>query len=202
MTTRTTGTYSVDLDRLREHLAGGGGLGRVPVVRARGSGASDGRGGALPVRQTSGDHHDLPGLQAWRAKMGMSWTINRPQAEWFARRLANDEDEPRVVSGTVSEGQGTGLLHRARRVRDRRLPGGHHGDERSQGPEQGEAEPRRLLEAVAIDIKVADSQWTRTHSLRRATARRRHEHVHGAGQRLGALRRRRLDVREVRQSSH
>lgn len=43
------------------------------------------------------------GYKRGERKMGMSWTINRPQAEWFARRLARDDDEPRVVSGTISK---------------------------------------------------------------------------------------------------
>jgi hypothetical protein len=41
------------------------------------------------------------GYKRGERKMGMSWTISRPQAEWFARRLAREDDESRVVSGTL-----------------------------------------------------------------------------------------------------
>lgn len=37
-------------------------------------------------------------------KMGMSWTLEVKMAEWFAARLAHhDEDDPRVVSGTIDK---------------------------------------------------------------------------------------------------
>lgn len=49
-------------------------------------------------------------LEVWRGysrperKSGMSWTLNRPQAEWFARRLHRPEDPPpKVARATVKK---------------------------------------------------------------------------------------------------
>lgn len=34
---------------------------------------------------------------------GLSWSLNRERAVWFARRLASDEQVPRLVTGTVDK---------------------------------------------------------------------------------------------------
>lgn len=41
------------------------------------------------------------GYKLRERKMGMSWTTNFPQAEWFARRLIREDERAYVVSGTV-----------------------------------------------------------------------------------------------------
>jgi hypothetical protein len=46
-------------------------------------------------------------IQVWRgvghrtAARGMSWTINKTKAEWFARRYSSDDRTPHLVSGVV-----------------------------------------------------------------------------------------------------
>lgn len=41
------------------------------------------------------------GYKLKERKLGMSWTTNKPQAEWFARRLIRAGERAYVVSGTV-----------------------------------------------------------------------------------------------------
>lgn len=41
------------------------------------------------------------GYKLTERKLGMSWTTNLPQAEWFARRLIHPDERAYVVSGTV-----------------------------------------------------------------------------------------------------
>lgn len=41
------------------------------------------------------------GYKLKERKLGMSWTVNKPQAEWFARRLIREGERAYVVSGTV-----------------------------------------------------------------------------------------------------
>ena len=43
------------------------------------------------------------GLTSRGTRKGWSWTLDRAKAEWFAKRLAQEGDEPIVLTGTVSK---------------------------------------------------------------------------------------------------